>query len=149
MAIFKDRVEDEISIVSLCKIFLKVDKQATRVIFWFCTLAVDLDGGLYPIRVNDDVKLMNEAHWGMGTRIIYAYSGDDPFEKLLEHGGDNVVEPNSTKAASTSQNKCADINDGGVHNTKTFKRLQKRKKIGLVTPLQRKQIMLMIRILNG
>ena len=56
---------------------------------------------------------MNKAHWGLATRIIYACSGDDPFEKPLEHGKDNVLEPNSTMDASTS-NKCAD----GVHNSK-------------------------------
>ena len=93
--------------------FKKVDEDATRVTFWFCAPGVDLDGGLHPIRDHDDVKLMNKAHWGLATRIIYACSGDDPFEKPLEHGRDNVLEPNSTMDASTT-NKNAD----GVHNTK-------------------------------
>ena len=113
MAIFKNRLEDHICIVSLCRMFKKVDEDATRVTFWFCAPGVDLDGGLHPIRDHDDVKLMNKAHWGLATRIIYACSGDDPFEKPLEHGGDNVLEPNSTMDASTTIK-----NTDGVHNTK-------------------------------
>ena len=112
MAIFKDRIEDQLSIVSLCRMFKKVDEGATRVTFWFCVPDVDLEGGLHPIRDNNDIELMNQCYWNLPKeRLIYACSGDEPFEKEPEDGG----------VSNGIKNECPDTTcgheDGGVTNT--------------------------------
>ncbi|XP_071937462.1 uncharacterized protein [Coffea arabica] len=115
MAIFKERVEDKVDIVSLCRMFKKVDEGATRVTFWFCAPFVDLDGGLHPIRNNDDIKLMNLAYEGTPERLIYACSGDEPFEKEPEDGGVNDgISTKETSSNTTIKKKGSDTKDGGV-----------------------------------
>ncbi|XP_027099718.2 uncharacterized protein [Coffea arabica] len=110
-AIFKDRIENQLSIVSLCRMFKKVDEGATRITFWFCVPDVDLEGGLHPIRDNNDIELMNQCYWNLPKeRLIYACSGDEPFEKEPEDGGVS----DGIKNEGHDTGACE---DGGVTNT--------------------------------
>ncbi|XP_071924560.1 uncharacterized protein [Coffea arabica] len=85
LAIWKDRDPSELSIVGLCRMFKLIEKDATRVTFWWCVPDLDMETGLLPIAGNDDIKLMNDAHLHLPIRVIYSVSGDQAFEEPPEH----------------------------------------------------------------
>ena len=69
LAIWKDRDPSELSIVGLCRMFKLIEKDATRVTFWWCVPDLDMETGLLPITGNDDIKLMNDAHLHLPVRV--------------------------------------------------------------------------------
>ena len=71
LAIWKDRAPSELSIVGLCRMFKLIEKEATRVNFWWYVLDLNMETRLLPITGKMTIKLMNDAHLHLPVRVIY------------------------------------------------------------------------------
>lgn len=100
---------DELCILNLCRMFEELNDidKSCNITFWYCLPNVSFDKGLFGIRVEDDVNMINDLCKGMATRQIHVVAGRDP-HMIVSPDGKVIYERVPQVLSLTWQDDCGD-----------------------------------------